>query len=971
MLWVHAATDLLIAFAYFLVPVVLFYYLRTQKDLKFRWVLVSFALFCILGGVIHVFRFLAPWHRVYILEGIVKVVAAISALFAISALWWFIPKLIESRVTERDKVRASLEEKETYFQTLMEGSSELLIILDGQGKFRFMGPSLERTLGYRQGSLIGGNLTGLIHPNDVSKAKELISRRRETVEFQTFDLRFRHQDGSWRVLKISVRNLLRYPHVNGILIHGQDITEQRRAEEQLRLIPMIMQDLGKTADFHSALEIAIRKICEVAGWDYGEVWIPRSDGKVLECGPSWYGRDQFEEFHRISRELRFPPNLGLPGRVWISKEAEWIDDVSLISEASFFPIQIAQEAGVKAALGVPMVVDGQVLAVVVFLLSNSKSQDKRLVDLVTTVTTQLGSVVQRKRAEEALREVHEQVEKRIRERTKEITQLSEALKSELDTIKKREEFLRKTQENFLTLVNSIDGIVWEFDLAASRFSFISQQTERILGYPVETWFQEPTFWQDHIHGGDREAAVAFRAQVAQKKEANQFEYRMITTDGQTIWLRDMVTVVVENGEATKLRGVMVNITESKQVAEALNQERNFVSAVLDTASALVMILDTEGRVARFNRACEQTSGYKADEVRGEKFWDLFLVAEEVEKIKVIFARLLAGQFPTNYESHWVAKDKSQRVIAWSNTVLLSRHGTVVHIIATGVDITKSKEVEEKLKDAVQDLARSNEELDHSSRELKKANQQLRELDAMKSHFISAASHELRTPLTSIKGYVEAVLQDEVGPINEKQKEFLGYVKESTDRLHRLLNELLDISKIESGQVKMDKELTNLGDLLREEVLIFKPQANKKGLTLDIETDIHLKEIYCDADKVREVMDNLVSNAIKYTLKGGKIKVYARNYETGVQINVQDTGIGIKKEDLARIFEPFQHIEKVGAEDEESTGLGLTLVKRIVAAHQGDVRIRSQEGSGSTFTVFLPQGTPSETTKDSPWVTTNA
>jgi PAS domain S-box-containing protein len=388
---------------------------------------------------------------------------------------------------------------------------------------------------------------------------------------------------------------------------------------------------------------------------------------------------------------------------------------------------------------------------------------------------------------------------------------------------------------------------------------------------------------------------------------------------------------------------------------AWQEERNFVSAVLDTASAVVMILDSTGNILRMNRACERISGVTEKDVAGQCFWDMFLVPGEVENVRNIFKRLLAGQFPANYESSWVAKDGTRRAIAWSNTVLTRREKDMQHVIATGVDITPRKEAEEKLQEAIGDLARTNRDLDKYSAELVEANRRLKKLDELKSHFISAASHELKTPLTSLKGYVEMVLNGEAGPINDEQKEYLTYVKESTDRLYRLLRDLLDISKIESGQVKMHRDPTDLRSLIKDEISLFKGQARDKETGLSMEVDPLLNNVVCDADKIREVLDNLLSNAIKYTPARGQVKITARNADGGgVLIEVRDNGIGIKKEDQLRIFDPFQRIPKPAMEtDEESTGLGLTLVKRIVEAHGGEIRVQSEEGKGTLFTVLLP------------------
>ncbi|MBI3312857.1 MAG: HAMP domain-containing histidine kinase, partial [Candidatus Omnitrophica bacterium] len=241
------------------------------------------------------------------------------------------------------------------------------------------------------------------------------------------------------------------------------------------------------------------------------------------------------------------------------------------------------------------------------------------------------------------------------------------------------------------------------------------------------------------------------------------------------------------------------------------------------------------------------------------------------------------------------------------------------------------------------------------RKLKDSTDRLKKMDELKSRFIASAAHELKTPLTPIRGYVEIVLKEEVGPINPKQKEFLTYVDESAVRLQRLVKELLDISNIESGLARIAHTKVNLRDIVKEEVMLFKQHAEKKGMNFSLDLDPDLKSIYCDPDKIREALDNLISNAIKYTPAGGKISIFARNQGQGIQFGVQDSGIGIKKEDQERIFYPFQRIERKENENDEEggTGLGLTLVKSIVEAHGGTIQVQSEENRGTVFTLYLP------------------
>ena len=175
------------------------------------------------------------------------------------------------------------------------------------------------------------------------------------------------------------------------------------------------------------------------------------------------------------------------------------------------------------------------------------------------------------------------------------------------------------------------------------------------------------------------------------------EFRILRPDGTTRWMRSRAFPIRDqSGEIYRICGMSEDFTEHKQADAALESERNFVSTVLDTAGALVVVLDPQGRIVRFNRACELTTGYTFDEVSGKPFWDLFLIPEEVERVRAIFDELRAGYFPNEGENYWVTKEGDRRLITWSNTALLDSEGSVEHIIGTGIDITERKHAEEAL-----------------------------------------------------------------------------------------------------------------------------------------------------------------------------------------------------------------------------------------------------------------------------------
>jgi PAS domain S-box-containing protein len=227
-----------------------------------------------------------------------------------------------------------------------------------------------------------------------------------------------------------------------------------------------------------------------------------------------------------------------------------------------------------------------------------------------------------------------------------------------------------------------------------------------------------------------------------------------------------------------------------------------------------------------------------------------------------------------------------------------------------------------------------------------------EADRAKSEFVSTVSHELRTPMTAIKGYTDLLFGGAVGPLNDSQKHFLSVIKNNTDRLTALINDLLDISRIESGRVRFEPAPVKLGEIVAGVVEAMAARAQQKGLTLSYEVDAGLPEVMGDHDRLYQVLTNLVGNAINYTAEGS-VHVEALNVGTAVQINVRDTGIGIKKEDIGRIFDRFFRSDDSFVQESSGTGLGLPIVKMFVEMHGGRVWVDTELGKGSTFTFILP------------------
>jgi signal transduction histidine kinase/HAMP domain-containing protein len=245
-------------------------------------------------------------------------------------------------------------------------------------------------------------------------------------------------------------------------------------------------------------------------------------------------------------------------------------------------------------------------------------------------------------------------------------------------------------------------------------------------------------------------------------------------------------------------------------------------------------------------------------------------------------------------------------------------------------------------------------VDARTRELQDANRQLEAASQHKSEFLANMSHELRTPLNAIIGFSEVLLEPMFGSLNEKQAEFVQDVLSSGRHLLSLINDILDLSKVEAGRMELHLEPFNLALAIEHALTLVRERANRHRISLGLSVDERLAEFVADERKVRQILLNLLSNAVKFTPDGGRVDVSARLARDHAEITVRDTGIGIALEDQGVMFEAFRQVGKNQGQKREGTGLGLTLAKEYVELHGGKISVQSEVGKGSTFTFTLPE-----------------
>jgi signal transduction histidine kinase/GGDEF domain-containing protein len=301
------------------------------------------------------------------------------------------------------------------------------------------------------------------------------------------------------------------------------------------------------------------------------------------------------------------------------------------------------------------------------------------------------------------------------------------------------------------------------------------------------------------------------------------------------------------------------------------------------------------------------------------------------------------------------------------TVIMTGYGTIdsaLEAMKKGASdyLTKPLNLDElttRLRKVVEEKQRFTN-LKYLIAELERTNEELRKVDGVKSEFVSVASHELRTPLSSIKNAVQLILNGKTGEVNETQIKFLSMAERNIDRLTNILNNLLDLSRIEAGKIGMKFEELDPRTFIEFVVSSLKPQADGKSIELGMEIPAGLPPVYGDREKAEQILTNLIGNAIKFTPEGGKVSVSAKVPEgdgSVLAITVKDSGIGIPKDQQGKVFEKFHQVDTSLHRSTSGTGLGLAITKGLVEAHQGRIWVESETGKGSnfTFTLLLSKG----------------
>ncbi|MFA0822281.1 MAG: PAS domain S-box protein [Methanomethylovorans sp.] len=496
----------------------------------------------------------------------------------------------------------------------------------------------------------------------------------------------------------------------------------------------------------------------------------------------------------------------------------------------------------------------------------------------------------------------------------------------------------ESAENKLDVIyrnSPVVAFLWK-PLAGWPVVFVSENISR-FGYQAEEFTSGKLLYSDIVYPED---LSGLNADVSDFEQERQIyftkEYRIVTSLGEIRWVTERSMLARdEKGGPSYYQGIIIDITHIKEVESALKESEKKYRMIFENSPLGIFDFDKDGIVTHCNDKIAEILGIPKERIIG---FNMNRSLKD-EKMKTAFREVLSlrlGHFEGEYTAEGNGKKAFIKVDYSPN---VSDDGTLLGGVGIVEDIGERKIAEEKLR--------------KYTAELSKANKELESLDRMKNELLSNVSHELRTPLTSIKGYSDLLMEDTLGEMNYQQLKVVNTIIRNTERLRRLIDSLLYVSMAEAETIKYDFSKTDTNELIDNAVTDMAMPIAEKNIEVLRHVQEDLPQIEGDAEKITDMLTNILDNAIKFTPLGGKISIFAAKEEEKIHISIQDNGIGIPPELLPNLFQKFYQIDPSIRRKYGGTGLGLFICKKIVDAHKGKIWIESEQRKGTTVHILLP------------------
>lgn len=510
--------------------------------------------------------------------------------------------------------------------------------------------------------------------------------------------------------------------------------------------------------------------------------------------------------------------------------------------------------------------------------------------------------------------------------------------------------LVRTRQLLASIVESSDDAIFSETMDGTITSW-NRGAERIFGYSAQEVIGNPISVL-YLPANVNEMPEILR-RIRAGESVDHYETVRRHKDGHVISVSLTVSPIRdEDGSIIGASKIARDVTEIKSLIEReqVSRAESRFRKLLEAAPDAIFEVDGHGQIILLNQAAERMFGYEREELLGSN----------VDTLVPTAMRGAHGERRAFYSAHpqtrpmgsgleLKAQKKDGSLFPVEISLSPNRTDEGMRVIALIRDISERKQAENQIR-AVREqytleLAAKNEQLSARNQEVEKANH-------LKSEFLASMSHELRTPLHTIIGFSELLTEQLEGSLNEKQHRFVGHILQDARHLLELINEILDLSKIESGHVELKREVFDFEHCVAEVLSGILPQAANKNVALENKSRFQ-RTLYADRVRVKEILYNLLSNAVKFTLEGGTVWVESAHDSDFLHVSVCDTGIGIPENEQSSIFDKFYQVENSTGGSREGTGLGLPITKHLVELHGGTISVESRPGQGSRFNLIIP------------------
>ena len=889
-------------------------------------------------------------------------------------------------ITERRKSEQIFRASENKYRRLIDNSPDIVYIFSTKRGGIFYSPGVTRILGYSIDHFSENPFlwNESIYPDDFERVKNAIIESSEGLSFAV-EYRIKNAFNEWIWLfdrSIEITSL-----AGEILIEGlaTDITKRKMAEQALKQSKEYSENLIQTANvmivgldidgnvnvFNEAAEkISGYCLADLDGKNWFEVLVPRDHYPIV-----------WNEFMHITQNGKVPREFENPiltkrgeERIISWQNSVLIENGKICGTISFgndiTGRKMAEEALITSEQRyhdlfnqtneglLIMTLDGQLSELNQafadmhgYTVDELKNYDIRKLDVLGEKTlNDRADQINRILAGEVLRFDVEHYHKDGHIFPLSVTTSLGSISGQLFFLafhqditerKLAEHAIRISEEKYRNLSENLREMIYRADPVTTRATYINKAVEVIYGYTVEEWLNDPMLWINSIHPEDRESVFLESAEAQKKLEMAVLTYRIIRKDKAIRWVEDHISWEKDqHGNVFSINGLMFDFTDRKQAEEKIREKdilfRKLSANVPDLIFQFTRKPDGNYFVPIASEGIQNIFGCSPEDVLDD-FGPIgrVIYSEDAERV------INDIEYSAEHLTYFTCEFRVQipgREIQWiySNSTPERLPDGSVTWYGFNVDITDRKQIE---------------------LELLKAKAKAEESDRLKSAFLANMSHEIRTPMNGILGFSD--LLKEPGLSSETQSEYVNIIEKSGARMLNIISEIMDISKIESGQMEISFQKTNINDRLKDAYILLKPEANSKKIDLSFKSNLSDEDAFTltDVNKLYSILTNLVKNAIKYTDKGS-IVFGCELKDDSFEFFVKDTGIGIPKDRQGAIFERFIQADIKDIQARQGAGLGLSISKAFVEMLGGRIWVESEVGEGSTFYFALPNQTAS-------------